>query len=222
MSSLSRIVNLCKEHADPTISIAMSKYMRNKFPFLGIPSPKRTEITKEWIKNESMPKLYIDEPLIRGLWALDEREYQYIALDILIKNKKACKPEHINLCEYLLTTNCWWDTIDGLASHFLGELVLQYPEIIDTHIKQWTHEHDNMWIRRSTIIYQLKYKQNTNTNILEETILANHQTDEFFLNKAIGWSLREYSKTNKQFVKEFLITHQLHKLSVREASKYLK
>ena len=102
----------------------------------------------------------------------------------------------------------------------MGEIVKRYPEVIEETINQWA-VHDNMWLRRTAILFQLKYKEQTNENLLYHYINKNADSKEFFIQKAIGWALREYSKTNSESVKTFIEGNQLARLSVREGSKYL-
>ena len=97
---------------------------------------------------------------------------------------------------------------------------MKYPEVKESIISRWIKS-DNIWLNRISIIFQLKYKEKTDTEFLSRAIIHNSKTDEFFINKAIGWALREYSKTNKEWVKEFIKCNELSKLSVREGSKYI-
>lgn len=209
-----------KANKDSENAIYMKKYMKDNFEFIGIKSPKRKELQKAYIKELSKEKhIYYD--LVKKLWQQDEREFQYIAIDYLIKNKKKLKKEDILLLEHITITKSWWDTVDLIASSLVGELCKKYPELIDEYISKWSID-KNIWLRRVAILFQLKYKENTDTNLLENIISRNNEDKEFFINKAIGWILREYSKTNSQWVKEYISNNKLSVLSVREGSKYIK
>jgi 3-methyladenine DNA glycosylase AlkD len=197
-------------------SFAMEKYMKNKFKFLGIKRPLRNELQKPILKE--MKEL--DWTLIELLWKQDEREYQYFAIDILDKLKKNLVKEDILRIKKLIEDKSWWDTVDLLASKIVGQLCKSYPEIKDEYIKLWMKS-DNIWIVRTTLLYQLKYKNDLDTNILEETITINKDSNEFFIDKAIGWILRQYSKVNPEWVRKFISNNSLSKLSVREGSKYI-
>lgn len=109
------------------------------------------------------------------------------------------------------------DTIDA----FVGDLVLKDSNLIETML-EWSVS-DNIWLRRVAIDYQQEYKEKTNEDILEKIIVSNLGSDEFFINKAIGWSLRDYSKVNPEWVVHFIERHgeEMNSLSVKEASKYL-
>lgn len=201
-------------------AIAMSSYMRNKFKFLGIKSPKRKEIFKEIFENFKNNK-EIDKEFVVKFFNKDYREFQYIAIDYLIKMKKYFLKDDIFFIKDLIITKSWWDTVDLIASNLLGEICKKYTSLIDEQIVFWIND-DNMWIRRSSIIFQLRYKENTNLEILQKSIESNIDDNEFFIQKAIGWALREYSKTDYKWVLNFINNHNLSKLSKREAEKYIK
>lgn len=197
----------------------MKAYLKDNFEFLGVKTPLRKQLSKEFLKEKSK-ETFIDEALVRELWANEYRERQYIAIDYLIKQKKKLQREHIALIKDLIVTKSWWDSVDLIASHLAGELGRKYPELIEEYFLPWS-ESENMWLRRTAILYQLKYKENTNTDFLKQVIKVNLHQEEFFIRKAIGWSLREYSKSNQEWVREFIANNKLSKLSEKEASKYL-
>src|SRR5699024_9475553 len=113
----------------------------------------------------------------------------------LIKNKKLLKECHITLIEHIITTKSWWDTVDAIATHLVGELFAKYPHLITEKGDNWLRL-ENIWLQRSMILFQLKYKEKTNEDLLYSIIKQLKHIDEFFIQKAIGWSLREHSKTN--------------------------
>jgi 3-methyladenine DNA glycosylase AlkD len=121
--------------------------------------------------------------------------------------------------EKLITTKSWWDSVDAI-NIVVGHIAMKYPEVKEGILSKWKKS-DNIWLNRVSIVFQLKYKEKTDTEFLSKAILHNSKTDEFFINKAIGWALREYSKTNKEWVRNFIESHELSKLSVREGSKYI-
>ena len=164
-------------------------------------------------------KAPINKELVESLWNEEFKEFQYLG-DYLIREKKKLQKDDINFIKNLITKKPWWDTVDLIASHLVGEICKKYPELVDEYILKWSQGED-MWLRRTAILFQLKYKENTNTKVLEKVILDNNEDKEFFIEKAIGWALREYSKTNKEWVKNFIATNKLSNLSIREASKYL-
>lgn len=213
------IINVFIENRNEDNAKYMKAYMKDNFEYLGIKTPLRKELEKKLLKEKAKEAL-IDKELVRELWRNEYREFQYVALDYLVKQKKKLQKEDITFIRELIVTKPWWDTIDLIASHLVGEICSKYPELIDEYILNWSTD-ENMWLRRTAILYQLKYKQDTDRNILEKVIKDNIEDEEFFIRKAIGWVLREYSKTNKEWVSEFVANNRLSKLSEKEASKYL-
>ena len=150
----------------------------------------------------------------------DHREFQYLAYEYLLAMKKQVCFEDISSVKALVKKKSWWDTVDFLAQ-VVGIIVLKDSRVVELMLA-WSQE-GNIWVRRVSILYQLRFKEKTNTTQLEQILLNCLGTNEFFINKAIGWALREYSKTNPDWVRTFLENHhaQMANLSIREASKYL-
>ncbi len=199
-------------------AVPMAKYMRNKFYFLGIKKPKREALSKEFLKKKKKDK-EVDWKFIHTCFDLPDREFQYLGIDYMVVVKDLFIPEDMDKVQKIITTKSWWDSVDAI-NKVVGHIAMKYPEIKDNTISNWI-ESDNIWLKRVSIIFQLRYKENTDTEFLSKAILHNAKTDEFFINKAIGWALREYSKTNREWVKKFIETNELSKLSVREGSKYI-
>ncbi len=198
----------------------MQNYMKNSFPFLGIKTPLRRKLTSDFYKETGILKQEINLELVEQLWLKDEREYQYAAQDYLVKSIKKINSTHLPFIENLIITKSWWDTVDVLAPHLIGKMAKETPSIIVEKIEKWAHG-EHLWLKRSSILFQLKYKEETNETILYKYITANSNSKEFFIQKAIGWALREYSKTNPDSVRKFITETTLPKLSVREGSKYI-
>jgi len=154
-------------------------------------------------------------------WHESFREFQYVAIDYLVLMQKYLAPADIAKIKKLALTKSWWDTIDGL-DRVIGMIALVYPEVNDTLVA-WSKD-DNIWLRRIAIDHQLLRKEKTNTVLLEEILINNLGQPDFFINKAIGWSLRDYSKTNPDWVRAFIKQYQnrLSPLSIKEASRYIK
>ncbi|MCJ8008816.1 DNA alkylation repair protein [Lederbergia wuyishanensis] len=218
IANLSEIYEVNRNQENAT---AMEQYMKNLFPFLGIRSPERKAISADWLKSVGVVPNEALSPFIKELWGKPEREYQYIALDYLVKKKKYLLETDIELMEYLIVTKSWWDTVDLIASHLVGELFSKHPHLIKTYGEKWIAS-DNMWLQRTMILFQLKYKNKTDEQLLYSYISRTSHIDEFFIQKAIGWSLREYSKTNPEAVAQFIETHELSNLARREGSKYVR
>ena len=160
------------------------------------------------------------EEYVPFLWGLPEREYQYFAVDYLTSKSKTLARDHIALVGELITEKSWWDTVDALATKVVGPLCMKYPDIRHKEIQHFS-ESGNIWLIRTAILFQLKYKDKTDTKLLSGLIQKHSETGEFFVDKAIGWVLRQYAKTDAKWVLEFLNTHTLAPLSTREAEKHL-
>lgn len=202
-------------------SIPMTAYMRHQFAFLGIRTPERTAFMRQFFKENGLPTTEQLPNVVMQLWACEEREFQYCAMSILHKMKKHLTMEHIPLIEHIITTASWWDTVDLIASHYVGEIARKFPVEIQEVLDRW-NKCDHLWLNRTTILYQLSYKEKTNEQQLYTYCLQHAQSDEFFHQKAIGWALREYSKTNKESVIHFISHNELKPLSVREGMKMIR
>ena len=209
------------QHADPEKAIPMQEYMRNKFQYLGIKAPQRKEILKTFLQAYGLPSLEQVDAISRDLWEMPEREYQYVAMGILERMKKKLTAEFITTIEHLILTKSWWDTVDMLASHNVGTLFANHPAVREEYVAKWRVS-DNIWLRRATLLFQLKYKANTDIDLLFALIEENRDSDEFFIQKAIGWVLREYSKVDNTAVIDYVAKTNLAPLSEREALKWMQ
>lgn len=212
------IIKLFYDNRNDVQAEPMAKYMKNNFPFLGLKTPERRVLAKDFF-SERKKDNEVDWDFIFKCYDLPEREFQYLAIGYLDKVIGLLTPADMENIEKLIVTKSWWDSVDSIAP-IVGEICNSYPEVKDDILTKWIYS-DNIWLNRASIIFQLGYKEKTDTKLLKKAILANSQTTEFFINKAIGWALREYSKTNKEWVKEFIENNNLSNLSVREGSKYL-
>lgn len=211
-----------KEKQNAENAVAMAKYMKNNFPFLGIKTDDRRALFKEvWKKNQEEVTANA-RAIASELYSKKEREFHYCAIEILIKTfKKNYKKEDIQIIEKLIISNSWWDSVDTIAKFILGDYLLEFPSETETVIKHFTGS-ENMWLNRSAILFQLGYKQKTNFDLLK-TICEEYKTStEFFIQKAIGWALREYTKTNPEVVRNYVVNTNLKPLSSKEALRNIK
>lgn len=217
--NLYNIFEELEKDADDVKAKYMSKYMRNQFSFLGIQTPKRKQTVNPYFKEIRKTKC-IDWEFVDYCWEKPYREAQYIAIDYLTRMKDFLVLEDIQKIKLLLVNKSWWDTVDGFH-RAIGHVALKYPEV-DNIMVQWSLD-ENFWLRRVAINHQMHRKEKMKEKLLEEIILNNLGQDEFFINKAIGWALRDYSKTNPKWVAEFIDKHkeELSNLSIREGSKYI-
>lgn len=191
-------------------------YLRHQFPFLGVERPVHQKVCRKIYADWDVSRF---EEGITLLWNLPEREFQYTAIDWALFVHKQWKEEHLALFEKMLRQRPWWDTVDPIAAHLVGRILEKFPQLLD-RMDDWIKD-ENFWIRRTALIYQLRYKQKTDENRLFSYCLRCAEEKEFFIRKAIGWALREYAKTNQAAVEAFIASHRhcLSPLSVREASR---
>ena len=200
-------------------ALPMEAYMRYQFKYLGLSSSTRVGVYARFLKVEKALGV-IDWDLILLCYANEYREFQYFAVDYLRELKEFLVFDDIPKLYSLVITKSWWDTVDVL-DRVIGSIAFK-DERINALMLLWS-TNDNLWVRRISIDHQLLRKEKTNTELLAKIIVNNFGSKEFFINKSIGWALRDYSKTNPIWVKEFLDTHRdkMANLSIREASKYL-
>lgn len=218
---LQQLVQQFRNHENKEDAEKMKAYMRNKFDFLGIKTPQRNKLLKAFIAEHGKPDIAEAEHLIRELWKLPEREFQNIAIGLIELFKKELTSKHLELLEELLVTKSWWDTVDYIAINPIGMLLKGNSELIAKYINKWSSS-TNIWLNRTAILYQLKYKEDTDEKLLYDLVKRMANSDEFFIQKAIGWALREYSKTNPQSVITFIENNKLASLSKREGLKVVK
>ncbi|MCL9775666.1 DNA alkylation repair protein [Vibrio methylphosphonaticus] len=199
----------------------MKAYMRGQYQFFGIQSMPRRTALKPLFAKEQLPSFDEIPDVIDELWASPEREFQLVAVDLLIKLKQQLPLAMLKDLERWITTKSWWDTVDMLATHILASFYRRFPEETSEVIGRWRLS-DNIWLRRSTLLYQLKFKQETDKDLLFELIRENRSDKEFFIQKAIGWMLREYSKTDAESVVRFIEIEKIDGLAKREGLKWLK
>ena len=214
----SDIINTFKLAANPENTRPMKAYMRNKFEYLGIKSPERRELSKPYLSRKSLPPVEELWPSIEDLWSKPEREYQYFAMELVARYSRSVKIDWIDHYESLIVSKSWWDTVDFIAATLVGHYFKTFPDSIDSITKRWIKS-GNIWLQRTCLIFQLKYKDDVNTEMLSSFIKELCTSKEFFITKAIGWALREYSKRNPSWVLEFVQNNTLQPLSKREALK---
>ena len=207
-----------KRHANPERAVPMAAYMKHRFDYLGIAKPQLMRVCKPFFKGAGQAD--VDWRFVQQCWADPHRELQYCALEYLRAVQSKLTPQDIPRLQQLIVTKSWWDTADFL-DRIVGGIALRHPEV-NAVLLDWSRS-DNIWLRRVAINHQLLRKEKTDTALLEQILRNNLGQTEFFINKAIGWALRDYSKTNPDWVRRFMADYggSMAKLSIREAGKYL-
>ena len=218
---VNKVKTVFEENKDDEKAVDMKKYMRDQFEFYGIQATERRKISRGLQKVDKRPPHSKLSQVIIKLWSEDERELQYFAMELFERYKNDFRIGDIKLMAYMIENKSWWDTVDFIAKKLVGRYFQSYPEFRDEFINKWLKS-NNIWLQRTTLLFQLAYKEETDQEMLFANIKKLKDIDEFFIQKAIGWSLREYSRTDPQAVKDFINTHELSNLSKREGLKVIK
>jgi len=214
------LIALFETRQDPLKAEGMKRYMKDISPYLGIARPERDLLQKAWLAEAKSWKWAELESAAKLLWNKEEREYQYAAMDMLYAAKAWKHEDAIKLLEWMLKTKSWWDTVDTIAARLVGPYFLEHKDKRDPWIEKWLNG-ENMWLQRTCLIFQLGYKNKTDFDLMKACILTLCGSKEFFIQKAIGWALRQYARTDGNAVIIFTENTELKPLSRREALKHL-
>lgn len=215
------MVTYLEQNGDPIIAAAQKQYMRNQFEFYGLKSPDRRLIQKAILVEYGMPTIEQLPNLLELMWQNPHRDMQLYGIDLIERSIKKVEKDFIIVLEKLIITKSWWDTVDMLAGKLVARHFKRFPELLPAYPNKWIAS-DNMWLQRSAIIFQLKYRKTTDTDLLFNYILKFKDSKEFFIQKAAGWALREYSKIDWELVLDFINQHNLAPLTKREGLKWMK
>ncbi|MEH0157930.1 DNA alkylation repair protein [Limibacter armeniacum] len=215
------LISQMRENANPNIAPSMKTYMKEQFEFFGIKSPERNALLKHFIETYGQPDYSELEEVVKVLWNQHERECQYVALELAKKQKRHFTIESLSWFEWMIVNKSWWDTVDAIASHLVGALFKRYPELVYPTVEKWMVS-DNMWLKRTCLIFQLKYGKTTDEDLLFSCVQDLREVDDFFIRKAIGWALRQYAKTAPNTVVDFVARIPLKPLSEKEALKHIR
>jgi 3-methyladenine DNA glycosylase AlkD len=210
-----------QQHRHPEKAAGQKAYMKNHFDFFGLQSVERRSLQKAFLRKPLLPGKEELDFVLKQLWQMPQREFQYFGLDLLAKYLNQIEEQDIQLLEWLVIHQSWWDTVDAIASKAMGKYFLDFPAQHGFYVEKWI-ESQNLWLQRSAILFQLNYKNKLDTQLLAHIIHSLMPSDEFFINKAIGWILRQYARVNQEWVIDFTKTTALHPLSRREALKHIK
>ena len=218
---LSALEKQFRKNANKTKAAGAKAYLLHQFEFYGLQAPERRKICKLYLQDNPVPTMQEVEKIVKEAWQLAEREWQYFAIELLAYYKKQWKPPVIKLMEYCITHKSWWDTVDYIADAWAGEYFKLFHGKTISVTAKWNNA-ENMWLQRTSLLFQKKYKKDTDTKLLAQYILHLADSKEFFIRKAIGWTLREYAKTNDGWVKKFVAANTLSPLSKKEALKHFQ
>lgn len=215
------LVAAFEPHRDEARALQMRAYMRDQFPFLGIMKPERVQLSGAALAGLSRPSEKDVAAVAIACWKQEEREYQYAGIWYVRRNAVVLGLGFLATAKRLITTRSWWDTVDDLAANVVGGLVARHSELAAT-MDDWIQS-KNIWLARTALIHQLRYRADTDADRLFGYCLRRAKDTDFFIRKAIGWALREYTKTDGEAVVRFLRENgpALSALSRNEAMKWL-
>lgn len=201
--------------------VEMKRYMKGRFDFYGVQRDERDTIVRKHLEEFGLPGNETHDLVIRRLWNADQRELQYIALEILYRTQKAAPAERITLYEELVVTRSWWDTVDMIAQKLIGPHLKSNTDLISERVESWRRA-DDIWLNRTAILFQNRYRGDTDFALLSSLAEQFAGNSEFFIQKAIGWSLRQYAKIDPAAVVDLTDSIPLSSLARREALKHIE
>jgi 3-methyladenine DNA glycosylase AlkD len=217
---LHTLVNKFNENKNNAVALGQKKYLLNKFEFLGIKTPLRKELLNAHLRKFGNPEKANIQNYVNCLWNLNEREFQYLAVNLTERIAKEFNKEDIMIIEYMIENKSWWDSVDSVIR--LNKVYFEkFPDEINARTGKWINS-DNFWYQRSALLFQLNFRDAMDEELMFDYILRVKDSTEFFVQKAIGWILRQYSKFCPEAVIEFVNNHELAALSKREALKHIK
>lgn len=214
------VQSLFREKGNPEVAIYQMKYMRNQYAFFGLKAPEWLALAKEVIEKNGIPQGEDLKTLVRLCYDDEHREMQFFGLELVQRSINKQPENFVHFLEELITTKSWWDTVDWIAAKMVGSHLKRYPGLVPSFPDRWI-ESDNIWLQRTAILFQLKYKKDTDAALLFRYILRRADSREFFVQKGAGWALREYSKTDPEAVRDFIENNKLPALTRREGLRRL-
>eukprot|EP00339_Tiarina_fusa_P016118 CAMPEP_0117042210 /NCGR_PEP_ID=MMETSP0472-20121206/29411_1 /TAXON_ID=693140 ORGANISM="Tiarina fusus, Strain LIS" /NCGR_SAMPLE_ID=MMETSP0472 /ASSEMBLY_ACC=CAM_ASM_000603 /LENGTH=222 /DNA_ID=CAMNT_0004753393 /DNA_START=45 /DNA_END=713 /DNA_ORIENTATION=+ len=210
-----------KESGKAARAAGQKKYLRNQFECFGLTSPERRALQKIAVQKHPIKDYQELVDTVHALWSKEERDFHHSGMELWGTYEKMWTTDTLAEFKKCITCNSWWDTVDHLASNCVGKLIQKYPEL-QKEMSNWIVD-DDLWVRRTALLHQLKYKGKTDEELLFSFCEKTMDEKDFFIRKAVGWVLREYSKTSSDSVKQFIEKNRenLSPLSIREGSKYL-
>jgi len=206
------------------------RYMKSRLPYRGLTSPQLRTLLRPVLAEHRIGHRGDWESAARELWEGARYREEWYATLGLIRHRYYRgwrDPALLPLCEHLVRTGAWWDVVDEIAAHLVGGVLADYRAEVTPTIRAWSQA-DHLWVRRTAMLSQLRHKSQTDADLLAEVLLANTDDSpfgrDFFIRKALGWALREYARTEPEWVRAFVAAHEDHLsgLTRREALKHLR
>lgn len=208
--------------ADRDMAAGMAAYMKTAMPFYGVKKPEREPILRRLVDEFPPPDAGGYRARVTRLWELPHREEKYLAIGYARRFRAYVTPVHLDLYRRMIVEGAWWDLVDEIAAHLVGPVLLHHRSEVRPVMEKWI-DSDDMWLRRAALLGQLRHKDATDASMLFDFCRRRAHEKEFFIRKAIGWALREYSRTDPAAVAGFVAEEgdRLSGLSRREAARHL-
>ena len=217
---LKEIKKIFASNANAVVAKGAKAYLLNQFEFYGIKTPLRRKLSKEFYKSHPIANHNEISIVVKECFEEPQRELHYFAIELLGYHKKLWSIKTLTLIEWMITHYSWWETVDSTNTHVISKFFLAYPEYIEDYTYKWNRS-NNKWLKRMSILFQLTYRDKTNTALLTEYIEYTQLEEDFFIRKAIGWALRAHAYTDAKWVIKFVKAHpNLSPLTKREALKH--
>ena len=210
---------------DPEVAVAQQAYMKSSMPYHGVTAP-RLKLALRPILAAYRPGGREEwEATVRELWDGATHREEWYAATALARHRAARPwqdPPTLDLYRHLVVTGAWWDHVDEVAAHLVGGVLSGHRTAVSPVMRAWARDSD-LWVRRTAVLSQLRFQAETDTDLLHDVIEPNLDDRSFWLRKAIGWALREYSRTDPDWVRAEvdLLGDRLSGLSRREATRRL-
>jgi len=217
-----RSAELLAAAADPEKAGPMAAYMKSSAPFYGVMAKQRNTVVAELVREFPANSSKEYAARVRSLWAGSFREDRYVAISYARSFPRFITISNLRMYRTMIVQGSWWDYVDEIASHLVGSVLMVQPDLTTPRVAAWIGDED-LWLRRTSIICQLRRKSSTDVELLDQACTQNLTDPDFFIRKAIGWALREYAKTEPRWVLAYVQEHRDHLsgLTLREATKHL-
>ena len=212
------------------VAARQQAYMKSELPFVGLSAPQLRAMLRPLLVEERFVDRGSWEAAVLELWDdATHREELYAALALVRHRayRQWLDPDLLPVLEHLVRTGAWWDVVDEVAAHPVGQVLLDHRRDVTPRMDDWSVDDDSLWVRRAAMLSQLRHGSATDTDLLARVLVANLDDTaygkEFFIRKALGWALRDYARTDPDWVRAFVAEHEpgLSGLSRREALKHL-
>jgi 3-methyladenine DNA glycosylase AlkD len=218
------------ERGDAARAAQQQAYMKSELPFVGLGAPALKALLKPLLAEHRFIDRALWEDAVLELWDDATHREEWYAVIALLRHRSYRQwldPELLPLLEHLVRTGAWWDVVDEIASHLVGQVLLDHRPEVTPVMDAWSVAPDSLWVRRTAMLSQLRHAERTDTHLLDRVLAANLGDTaygrEFFVRKALGWALRQYARTDAEWVRTWVATHdgRLSGLSRREALKHI-